>query len=64
MASVVSKLKTPSNDPAEDPTLKAGTPVVELVQRAERLVQQAEQSSDPLLRELVAAIIMDIHGHK
>jgi hypothetical protein len=44
------------------PAMNVSAPATPMVQRAEQLKQRAEQSNDPLLQEIVAAIIKDIHG--
>jgi hypothetical protein len=55
MASVVSKLKTPSDRVAEDPE-----PVTDVM--VEQLQQRVEQVKDPLLRNILSGFIRDING--
>ncbi|KAK3819619.1 MAG: WD40-repeat-containing domain protein [Benniella sp.] len=54
MASVVSHLKTPLSEPTEDSTSKVSVSF-------EQLLQRVEQSNDPLLRDVVAAFVKNIH---
>jgi hypothetical protein len=57
LASVVSKLKAVSSGTVEGHIPAAGVSVEQLEYRAER-------AKDPLLRELLAAVVRDIHGSK
>jgi hypothetical protein len=57
MASVVSKLKSPTDRAKEDPALEARASV-------DQLEQWLEHAKDPMYMDIVAAIVKNIRGYQ